>query len=131
MKSRVVVWLVVGVLALAAVLFILTKPRVPGTPRVTAERLSRAADQTEVQLNRLAAKLVAVRSGTAAGFDVAKAAEADRLLAEARTKLGQVRQTGDLKQGEAQLREVKESLRRARRALELAAKGASSRPPNM
>jgi hypothetical protein len=126
-----VVWLVVGVLGLVAIVFMLTKPRVPASPRLTAERLDRAASKTEVQLNRLAARLVAVRNTAPTGVDVNQATEADRLITEARTKLGQVRQAENLQQGEARLREVKQLLRRARRALELAAKGAAPRPPNM
>jgi len=131
LKSRVVIWLVVGVLALVAVVFVLTKPRVPATPKLTAERFDRAVEQTEVQLNRLAARLATVRGTAQAGFDVGKAAEADRLLTEARSNLGQAKQAGDPRQGAAQLREVKQSLRRARRALELATKGAGPRPPNL
>ncbi len=131
MKSRIVIWLVVGVLALVAVLFVLARPRVPAPPKLTAERLDRAVGQAEVQLNRLAARLATIRGNTASGFDVGKAAEADRLLIEARDKLSQVKQSGDLRQGEAKLKEVKQTLRRARRAVELATKGSGPRPPNM
>jgi len=74
-----------------------------------------------VQVDRLAAKLVAARNVPRPGW-TRTSGRGDRLLTEARAKLGEVRQASDLKQGEARLREVKQALRQARRALELAAR---------
>jgi hypothetical protein len=131
LKSRIIVWSIVGVLVVAAVVFLLARPRLPQTPRMTAERLQKSADRTELQVNRLAARLVAARNVPPPGLDQARAIEADRLLTEARSKLGEARQSSDVKQGEALLRNVKVVLRKARRELELASKGAVVRPPNM
>jgi hypothetical protein len=49
------------------------------------------------------------------------------LLAEAREKLGQVKQTTDLKETQQLLIEARQALRKARRAVELATKRTSGR----
>lgn len=130
MKSRVIIWSVVGIFVIAGVVFVLSKPKTPGAARLTPERLNNAVSQTEVQVNRLSGRLVAARSAGQPLAQPAKADEADRLLTEAREKLAQLKQVTDLKQGEAQLRAVKKAVREARRALELAL-GTVARPQSL
>ena len=130
MKSRVIIWSVVGIFVIAGVVFVLSKPKTPGAARLTPERLNNAVSQTEVQVNRLSGRLVAARSAGQPLAQPAKADEADRLLTEAREKLAQLKQVTDLKQGEAQLRAVKTAVREARRALELAL-GTVARPQSL
>jgi len=127
LKGRVLVWTIVGIIVVAGVIFILSKPRGPNAQKMTTEDLKRGISQSEVQLNRLSARLVAAHSTVTPSANAAKAEEADKLLSEARSKLTQLKQVADLKQGEAQLREVKQTIRRARRALELAL-GPAGRP---
>lgn len=127
MKSRVIIWTLVGIVVVAGAIFILTRPRVPGSGRMTAERLARAAEQTQTQVDRLSGRIVAARSSGQPVANPAKADEADRLLTEAREQLAGLKQVADIKQGEEQLRGVKQKVRDARRALELAL-GAAGRP---
>ena len=74
-----------------------------------------------MQLGRLDARLVEVRKAPASGIDTAKTlGEAERLLAQAREKLVQLRQATEMKQAEPMLVNVNQTIRKARRALELA-----------
>lgn len=127
MKGRVFIWTIVGIIVVAGVVFILSKPRVPGAEKMTTDDLRRGISQSEVQLNRLSAKLVAARGAVPPPANAAKVEETDKLLSEARSKLTQLKQVADLKQGGTQLREIKQTIRQARRALELAL-GAAGRP---
>jgi hypothetical protein len=88
------------------------------------------AARAETQLDRLVVRLDARRKATAPGAGAEALGEADRLLAEAREKLGQAKQATDLKEAHQFLIEGREALRKARRAVELATKP-GSRPPGM
>ena len=120
MKSRILVWSLVGVVVIIGAIVILTAPKTGPGPRVTSDALKREAAQAETQLDRLVARLEARRKTTPPGASTEAFGEADRLLAEAREKLGQAKQATDLKETRQLLIEAREALRKARRAVELA-----------
>ena len=130
MKSRILVWSLVGVVVIIGATVILTAPKTARGPKVTSDVLKSEAADAEAQLNRLVARLEARRKTTPPGASAEAFGEADRLLAEAREKLGQVNQATDLKVTRQLLMEARDSLRRARRAVELATKP-RTRPPGM
>jgi len=119
-KSRILVWSLVGVVVIIGAIVILTAPKTGPGPRVTSDALKREAAQAETQLDRLVARLEARRKTTPPGASTEAFGEADRLLAEAREKLGQAKQATDLKETRQLLIEAREALRKARRAVELA-----------
>lgn len=126
MKSRIVIWTIVGILVLLGVVLIATGRKSPRVPKVTLDLARSEAAKAEMQLDRLGARIAEARKTTAPGATPNQGLEeAERLLAQAREKLGQVKQAGDLKQAEALLIESRQMLRSARRAVELATKAAS------
>lgn len=127
MKSRILVWSLVGIVVIIGAMVILTAPNNARGPKVTSDALKSEAADAETQLNRLVARLEARRKTTPPGAGTEAFGEADRLLAEAREKLGQVKQATDLKVNRQLLIEARESLRKARRAVELATKRTSGR----
>jgi len=131
LKSRFLVWTLVGVLVIIGVVVISTFPKSPRVPKVTLDLVKSGAAQAEIQLDRLVVRVAEARKATSRGATPNPGLdEADRLLAQAREKLGQVKQATDLKQAEPLLVEGRKMLRRARRAVELATRTAS-RPPGM
>jgi len=126
LKSRIVIWTIVGILVLLGVVLIATGRKSPRVPKVTLDLARSEAAKAEMQLDRLGARIAEARKTTAPGATPNQGLEeAERLLAQAREKLGQVKQAGDLKQAEALLIESRQMLRSARRAVELATKAAS------
>jgi hypothetical protein len=129
LKSRIVVWTIVGVLVLLGLIFILSAPKGAPGGQVTLERVKQEAAQTATQLDRLAARLAEVQKTAAPGADTSKGlGEAGRLLAQAREKLGQITQVQDGKQAESVLSDAKQFVRRARRIIELAGAPAVKAP---
>lgn len=127
MNSRILVWSLVGIVVIIGAIVILTAPKNERGPKVTSDALKSEAAEAEVQLDRLVARLEARRKTTPPGAGTEAFGEADRLLAEAREKLEQVKQATDLKVNRQLLIEARESLRKARRAVELATKRTSGR----
>ena len=125
MKGRIAVWTIVGIVVIAAVVFLISPCSRPlPSGKVNLDKVKAEAVQAETQIDRLTAKLASLPKPAAAPGDTGKAAfEADRLLNAAREKLGQVKVATDLKQAEAQLREAKQLVRDARRKVELETKG--------
>jgi hypothetical protein len=131
LKSRFVVWTLVGVLVIIGVVVIATAPKPMRGPKVTLDTVKSGAAQAETQLDRLVVRVAEARKAAAPGAAPSKGLEeADRLLAQAREKLGQVRQATDLKQGQLLLVDGRQMLRRARRAVEVATR-TGSRPRGM
>jgi len=130
LKSRIIVWTVVGIIALIGVVVIATAPKTGRGPKVTPDMVKSEVERAEAQLERLAVRLSGARKATAPGADTSNLAQADQLLAEAREKLAQVKQEADAVQAQQLLIDGRETLRRARRAVELAAKS-GSRPRGM
>jgi len=129
-KSRILVWSLVGIVVIIGVIVILTAPKTARGPKVTPDALKSEVAKAETQLDRLSARLEARRKATPPGAGSEALGEADRLLAEARDRLGQAKQATDLKEIQRLLIEGREVLRRARRAVELATKP-TSRPRRM
>jgi hypothetical protein len=121
-KSRILVWSLVGIVVVIGAIVIFTAPKTAQGTKVTSEALKSETAEAESQLDRLVARLEARRKTTPPGASTEAFGEADRLLAEARDKLGQVKQATDLKETRQLLIEARESLRKARRAVELATK---------
>jgi hypothetical protein len=118
MKSRIIVWSLVGIVVIVGAIVVLTAPKASRGPSVTADALKGEAEEAQVQLDHLVARLEARRKSIPPGADAL--GEADRLLAEAREKLGQVKQAADVKEARQLLIEARQVLRKARRAVELA-----------
>jgi len=131
LKTRIVIWTIVGILVLVGVVLIAAPRNSPRLPKVTLDLARSEAAKAETQLDRLAARTVEARKTIAPGATPNKnLEEAERLLAQAREKLGQVKQASDLKQAESLLIQGRRMLREARRAVELATRTAS-RPHGM
>ena len=130
MKSRILVWSLVGIVVIVGVIIALTAPKTSSGPKVTTDMIKSEAARAEVQLDRLVARVAAGRRSVAPGTGTEGFDEADRLLAETREKLGQAIQATDAKEALKLLVESRETLRKARRAVELATKP-RSRPPGV
>jgi hypothetical protein len=130
LKSRVVVWTIVGILVLVGIVFIVaTKPLGSRGGARTLEQTKAYTDRVESQLNRLAMRLSQARKATPSGADTSKLfAEAERLLTAARAGIGKIRDAKEMKQAEAELRDVNQLIRQARRSLELASKNRAAVP---
>ncbi len=125
MKSRILVWSLVGIVVIIGVIVIATAPKKKASgPKITLDVVKSDAAEAEVQLDRLVARLDARRKAIPPGAGTEAFADADRLLAEAREKLGQVREATDVKQARQLLIEGRQVLRTARRAVVLATKPA-------
>ena len=126
MKSRFLVWTLVGVIVIIGVVVIATAPKSVRGSKVTLDLIQSKATQAETQLDRLVLEAAEARKAMAPGATPTRGLEeADRLLAQAREKLGQVKQATDLKQGQLLLIDGRQALRQARRAVEVATKTAS------
>jgi biopolymer transport protein ExbD len=123
-KSRIMVWSLVGIVAIIGVIVIATAPKTARGPEVTLDMVKSEAAKAETRLDRLVVRLDARRKTMARAAATNEFDEADRLLAEAREKLGQARQATDVKQARQLLIEGRQALRKARRAVTLATKPA-------
>ena len=131
LKSRIVVWTLVGIVLIVGVIIIATSPKSARTPKVTTELVKSEAARAKGQIDRLVVRLAEAKKVVVPGAAPDKnAEEADRLLAEAGEKLDQAMQATDLKQAEQLLVDGRQTLRRARRAVELATKSVA-RPRGM
>jgi hypothetical protein len=130
-KSRILVWSLVGIVAIIGVIVIAKAPKKKASgPKITLDVVKSDAADAEVQLDRLVARLDARRKSVPPGAGGEAFDEADRLLAEAREQLGQALEATDVKQARQSLIEGRQALRKARRAVELATKPAR-RPSGM
>ncbi len=126
MKSRIVIWTIVGILVLVGIIVIATGRKSPQGPRVTLDLAKSEAAKAEIQLEHLVVEATEARKAMAPGATPGRSLEeADRLLAQAREKLGQVKQATDAKQAELLLIDGRQMLRKARRAVEVATRAGS------
>jgi len=123
-KSRILVWSLVGIVAIIGVIAVATAPKAARGPKMTLETVRSEVVEAEAQLDRLVARLDARRKSTGPGTDTEASDEADQLIAEAREKLGQARDATDIKQARQLLIEGRQVLRTARRAVVLATRPA-------
>ncbi len=128
MRSRILVWSLVGIVVIVGAIVIFTSPKsAPGT-KMTPEIMKTEADRAETQIDRLVARLDARRKTVSPGAATDAFGEAERLLAQAREEIGQAKQATDLNEAGRLLVAGRETLRKARRAVELATKP-TARPP--
>lgn len=127
MKSRLVVWTLVGIVVIVGVIVVLTAPKTSRGPKVTIDTIKTEVARADTQLDRLVVRSAEGRKSVKPGAGTQGLDEADRLLAEARDKLGQAEQATDIKQAGQLLIESREALRKARRAVELATRPTSKR----
>jgi hypothetical protein len=122
-KSRILVWSLAGIVVIVGVIVIATAPkRKASAPKITLDTVKSEVADAEAQLDRLVARLDARRKAVPRGADAGAFDEADRLLAQARDKLGQAKAATDLKEARQLMVDARETVRKARRAVELATK---------
>ena len=115
MKSRVVVWVIVGLVVLAGVIFLLVTPRGPGV-RVTEKTVEAQLVRSEGKLAKLEEEIAQVKSALPPGSPVkAKFDELDKLMSEAQAKVNEVKAAEGFKASYARLREAQEAIGDARR----------------
>ena len=122
MKSRILVWSLVGIVVIVGVIIALTAPKTSSGPKVTTDMIKSEAARAEAQLDRLVARVAGGRKSVAPGVGTERFDEADRLLAEAREEFGQAMLATDAKEAQKLLVEARKTMRSARRAVELATK---------
>ena len=125
MKSRIVVWSLVGIVVIAGVIVVLTAPKSSRGPAATTDAIKSEVAKADTQLDRLVARVAQRRKSVAPGVSAEHLDEADRLLAAAREKLDQATQATDIKEAGQLLIQSREALQKARRAVELVTKPAS------
>lgn len=115
MKSRVVIWVVVALVAVIGIVFLLATPRGPGV-RIDSKLVETQLAKSEAKLAKLEEEIAQVKSGFAPGTAAGENwAELDRLVAEAHAKINEVKAAQGAKAAYARLREVQEAISDARR----------------
>ena len=115
MKSRVVIWIIVGLVAVAGIVYLLATPRGPRI-RIDDKMVETQLAKSEAKLARLEEEIAQAKSGlqpgTASGENWA---ELDRLVADIQAKFNEVKAARGAKAAYAKLREAQEALSDARR----------------
>jgi hypothetical protein len=115
MKSRVVIWVVVALVAVIGIVFLLATPRGPGV-RIDSKLVETQLAKSEAKLAKLEEEIAQVKSGFAPGTAAGENwVELDRLVAEAHAKINEVKAAQGAKAAYARLREVQEAISDARR----------------
>jgi hypothetical protein len=126
LKTRIIVWSVVVIAVIAGLVFILSSGSRRVTTRVvTLETVKADAVQAMRQVERLQKRLADAQPQTAGG---APGSDAAQMLTDAKSRLERLQQAGDLKAAQAELRDVKQLMRKARRSVEVASKGRTPTP---
>ena len=114
MKSRLVVWTLVGTTVIVGVVVIAGAPKTTPVPKVTLDPVRSEAAKAETQIDRLSLRIVDARKAfSQRGVPADGLDEAERLLAQAREKLAQAEQSTTPKQAESLLIDGRQALRRA------------------
>ena len=123
MKTRVVVWTVVGILVVAGIIFLVVTSRKAPHVRMDLDSVKAQAVRALDKLGRLEEEVVQAKAAMPSGSDPARQfADADSLLAKTRAGLEQVEGLEGTNEAYEQLRKAKELMREARRAVKLAVK---------
>jgi len=122
MKTRILVWTIVGILTVAVIILLVASPK--RTTRVTLEQLQRGATRSANELNKLLTELAAAKTSplAAAHAELLRQTEAD--LTQARQLIEKVATATNPREAQADLVKANKLLSRARRALRTA-----QRPP--
>jgi len=124
MKSRVVIWVIVGLVVVIGIVFLLATPRGPGV-RIDDKLVETQLAKSETKLAKLEEEIAQVKSGLAPGVaESEKWTELDRLVAEAHAKINEVKAAQGAKAAYARLREVQDAISDARRLFRNLAKEA-------
>lgn len=122
MKSRIIVWSLVAIVVIVGLLVVLNAPKTSRGPKVAKDMIGVEVARAEAQLDRLAARAADQRKSLKPGAGNERLDEADGLLALARDRFSQAKKSADADEAQQLLGEGSKSLRKARRALELASK---------
>ncbi len=123
MKTRVVVWAVVGILVVAGIIFLVATSRKAPHVRMDLDSVKAQAVRALDKLGRLEKEVAQAKAAMPPGSDPARQfADADSLLAKTRAGLEQVEGLEGMNEAYEQLRKTKELMRTARRAVKLAVK---------
>ncbi|MEO0079287.1 MAG: hypothetical protein ABIK44_01235 [candidate division WOR-3 bacterium] len=122
MKTRILVWAIIGLLVVATVIFLFVSPK--RAVRVTLEELKRGATQSENRLNRLLTELTAAKTGPFAPANAELLSRAEAMLGEARQLIEKVKMASDIREASDNLAKANKLITKARRVLREA-----SRPP--
>lgn len=122
MKLRLIIWTVVGIIALAFVIFILFSGRAGRSKRVTIEDLKRQLTRTEQTANELTAKLNQTKAVPLPSTQSEILGKAEKDLNQAKELLQEVKGKSDRALVEKKLREIHQLLRQARRLIRQATK---------
>lgn len=118
MKTRILVWVIVGLLAVAGVIFLIATGNRPAGVAVTLERVQQQAVRKAGDFDDLEQEMTAAQAQLP-GVDFAKVGE---LIAEGRAGIEQVRAAADIKDAEESLRQAQDKYTAARRALKATTK---------
>ncbi len=128
MKSRVVVWTIIGLVVVVGLVFVLSTPSRPRGPKMTVERMQAQAAQVEAQAERLARRVSEARRSLTDTESLAKLDQIDVQLNQARQALAGVREATDMKKAEAHLRNARQTMRSIRRETQTALRGRNRVP---
>ena len=128
MKTRVVVWTIVGLLVVAGVIFLVTSSKRP--PQVVKDLASmrEQAEQVSGKLDILQADIDELRQLPGAGDEATALDGVDSMIARTRAGLDHIRTTEDVDAAFESLRESREMMQDARRAFRDAEKKLRPRP---
>jgi hypothetical protein len=124
MKSRVVVWVIVGLVVVAGIIFLLVTPRGPRV-RVDEKTVEAQLVKSEGKLAKLEEEIAQVKSALPQGSPMeAEFGELDKLVSEAHAKVNEVKAAEGVKASYAKLREAQQTISDARRQFRKLAKKA-------
>lgn len=128
MKTRVVVWTIVGLLVVAGVIFLITSSRRP--PQVVKDlpSMREQAEQVSGKLDILQVDVDELRQLPGAGAEAAAFNGVDSMIARTRAGLDHIRTTEDVESAFDSLRESRKMMRDARRAFRDVEKKLRPRP---
>ncbi len=123
MKTRAVVWTIAGILVVAGVIFFVATSRNTSPVKVDLARVREYVEVPRHKLEKFVEDVVKVKASLPPGTDLqSEFAEIDRLVADAKEKLERIEQTEGVKEAYDLLRQARESMRDARRALKVVLK---------
>lgn len=120
MKSRVIVWTIVGLVAIAGLVFVVATPARQRSPKLTVDRLHAEASQMETQIERAARRIDAARKAVPASDAESNISKLEARLDETRQAVASVREATEVKKAEEQLRTARQLMRSLRRDIETA-----------
>ncbi len=125
MKLRVIIWIIVGIIAVAGVLFLLLSGKTQ-QKKVTINDLRFQIQRDEEKINELTAQLAQARAVPLPPNNAQLVNEAETNLNEAHTLLETAKQSENLRDIEANLKEVHLRMTKCRRLLRAATRRKST-----